>query len=69
MSNFYNMDEILTGESAGDESEVEQVTGFLGTTLALIKAAEKIHFTRPKTNTKTNCIFSGIVLVWTTGKF
>ena len=48
------MDEILTGESAGDESEVEQVTGFLGTTLALIKAAEKIHFTRPKTNTKTN---------------
>ena len=41
------IDKILTGDSAGDESEVEQVTAFLGRTLALIKAAEKMSCLQP----------------------
>ena len=36
------LDEILTGGSGGDESEVEQVTGFLGWGLAL-KKADKVQ--------------------------
>ena len=54
---FTIIDKILTGDSAGDESEVEQVTAFLGRALALIKAAEKIHFRRPRFHKTDRCDF------------